>query len=266
MAMAAAVFSGLPASRAADPLPHTPQQLSEKRAQMGRGADVFGARPQAPSATRPLTAVQGIAPPPQAPALPFTYGGSGVVNGKAIVFLDQNHRSVMVAAGDIVDGTYRVEAVQRDRALLRYLPLDVVLVLPFGPAGTVAQPAVPAAPRVARDPLFVSLPDELPFGQERPLALGIAPGSAAARATIEITYDANEVAVSGAKIMRPGKAVVEVNSQTATPAKPVHLKAIAEEAVQTEIGIAAIAFDAQGRSVEIRGMPSQHIISLGNAN
>src|SRR5687768_1027094 len=96
MAMAAAaVVSVLPASGAADPLARAPQQ------------------------------------PSQAPALPFTYGGSGVVNGKAIVFLEQQHRSVMVAAGDIVDGAYRVEAVQRDRALLRYLPLDVVQVMPF---------------------------------------------------------------------------------------------------------------------------------------
>lgn len=266
MAMAAAaVISVLPASGAADSLPRTSQQLSEKRTQMGQGADVFGARPQAPSTNKRPTAVQAIPPPPQAPALPFTYGGSGVVNGKAIVFLDHQHRSVMVGAGDIVEGAYRVEAVERDRALLRYLPLDVVLVMPFGPAGAVAQPVVAAAPQFARDPLFVNVPDQVPLGQARPLALAIPPGSAAAKATIDLTYDADALAITGAKIVRPGRARVEMNAQTQTPSQ-VQLKAVAEESVQTEIGIEVMAVDAQGKSVEVRGIPAQHIISLGSAN
>jgi hypothetical protein len=267
IAGAFAAALAIPGTQAADPLPQSAEELIRKRAQMGPRGDMFGARSWAPPRIKlkAATPQEVLPPPPQPPALPFSYGGSGVVNGKAVLFLDRQHRSVMVGIGEVVEGMYRVEAVERNRAVLRYLPLDVAQVMAFGSAGAVAQPAVPAVPPLARGPLFVNVPGELPLGRELPVALGIPPGSAAAKATIEITYDADALSISGAKILRPGRALVEVNA-TPTPSKHVHLKAIAEEAVQTEIGIEVIAFDAQGKSVEIRGLPAQHIISLGDTN
>lgn len=206
-----------------------------------------------------VLAADGLAQPP---ALPFKYGGSGVVNGQAIVFLELPHHSVMLAAGDLVDGAYRVEAIERNRVLLRYLPLDVLQPLSFGAGGEALPAGRPALPPSARGPLFVNLPDEVPLGEERPLLFGIAPGSAAARASIEIDYDEQELSVSGARIVRPGKALVEVSAQDPTRAKEIRLRAIAATALHAEIGIAVTAFDAQGKRIEVRSIPALHIVNL----
>jgi hypothetical protein len=187
-----------------------------------------------------------------------------VVNGKPIVFLEQKHRSVMVARGDVVDGAYRVEAVERNRALLRYLPLDVVQVLPFGAAGEANLPALASVDSAAQAPLFVHVPDRLLLGRERPLPVGIAPGSPAAKATVEVTYDAEVLRVRGAKIVQPGKAVLEVSAaQPLAPTSQLRVKPIVEEGAQTtEIGIHVTAFDRQGKKLEVRGIPAVHVIDL----
>ena len=252
----AAIFPAGQAS--AEPLPQSPQDLTKSRAGIKPGADAFGTRSWAPAPKKAKAAVpEVVVTPPQPPALPYTYGGSGVVNGKWIVFLEQKHRSFMVGPGDLIDGAYRVEAVERNRALLRYLPLDVVQVLPFGGAGE-----APAAAPV-RGPLFVHVPEQLLLGRERAVPVGIAPGSGAAKATIELTYDAQVLSVRGAKIVQPGKAVVEVNAaQPATPASQLRMKPIVEEGAQTEIGVHVTAFDGQGKKLELRGIPAVHVVNL----
>jgi len=182
------------------------------------------------------------------------------VNGKAVLFLEWDNRSLLVHVGDVVDGTYSVESVAHNGAVLRYLPLDATQVLAFD-AGDVPQAVIAAAPKVPQGPLFVSVPDEAPLGQEVPVALGIPPGSLAAKATIELTYDAEALSVVGAKLLRPGRALVEINAQDATPSNQLRFKAIGEETTLTEIGIQVTAVDAQGKSVAVR-VPSQHTISF----
>ena len=97
------------------------------------------------------------------------------------------------------------------------------------------------------------------------MAVTIPPGSAAAKATLELTYDAEALSVIGAKVVRPGRAVFEVSTQDRGASNRLRLKAIGEENALTEISIEAIAFDARGQNVPVR-LPSQHIISLGKAN
>ena len=259
----AAIFSAGEAG--AEPLPQSPQELTKNRGAIPPGQDAFGTRSWTPAPERAKKPViePVVTLPPQPPALPYAYGGSGVLNGKAIVFLEQKHRSLMVGPGDLIDGAYRVEAVERTRALLRYLPLDVVQVLPFGPGGESNLPAVASIASPAQAPLFVHVPDKLLLGRERPLPVGIAPGSPAAKATIEVTYDAGVLSVRGAKIVQPGKAVVEVSAaQPLQPANQLRVKPIVEEGVQTEIGIHVTAFDGQGKKLEVRGIPAVHVINL----
>lgn len=183
------------------------------------------------------------------------------MNGQTILFLEREGGSRMVQAGDMVDPAYRVEAIERNRALLRYLPLDVVQVMAFG-AGGMEQAAPPPIAALGRGPLFVELPEEVQVGREHSIALGITPGSGAASATIELTYDAEALSVSGARIVQPGRALVEVSAQDATRAKELRLRAIAQTTAQTEIGIAVTAFDAQGKRVELPGIPTQHVVTL----
>jgi hypothetical protein len=75
---------------------------------------------------------------------------------------------------------------------------------------------------------------------------------------VQINYDENALSVVGAQIVRPGRAVVEVNARDPAPSKELRLKALDTQASSTEIGIDVMAFDAQGRSLAVR-LPPHHI-------
>jgi hypothetical protein len=244
------------AAAAAEPLPRSAQELIELRETIGRSADMFGP----PARARPPGKPQVAAPPPsppQPPALPFAYGGSGRVNGKPVLFLERANRSLLVEVGDIVDGTYRLEALERNRAVLRYLPMDTAQVMVFG-SPEMASPAPAVARQRLQGPLIVDVPDEVPVDREVAVVLGIPPGSTAAKATVQLNYDENALSITGARIVRPGRVVVEVSSQDPTPSKELRLKALDTQASSTEIGIDVMAVDAQGRSLAVR-LPPHHI-------
>lgn len=67
------------------------------------------------------------APPekPKAPPLPFTYLGHLVEDKGIALFLGRQQRTLIVRAGDVIDGTHRVDAVSAQRAVFTYLPLDI---------------------------------------------------------------------------------------------------------------------------------------------
>jgi hypothetical protein len=249
------------AAAAAQPLPQSARDLSDLRGETGRAADLFGApswaRPaaEARAGTPRSASVPAAAPKP--PALPFRYGGSGRVNGKPVLFLERDSRSTRVEIGDIVDGVYRLEVLERNRAVLRYLPMDSAQVMVFGSPETTG-PAPAVARQRLQGPLLVEVPDQVPLNREVAVVLGIPPGSLAARATVQINYDENALSVVGAQIVRPGRAVVEVNARDPAPSKELRLKALDTQASSTEIGIDVMAFDAQGRSLAVR-LPPHHI-------
>src|SRR5688572_15789295 len=122
--------------------------LSVPERELGaNAADLFAPPPAPPP---PRVEVAAAAPPaPQAPPLPYRYDGSGVWQGKPIVFLKRGDKSFMVSAGDTLEGTYAVEALERDRLVLRYLPLAIRQVLPYegGAQLPVEVAATPAAPQ-----------------------------------------------------------------------------------------------------------------------
>ena len=138
--------------QANDSLPRSPAQMLEQRSEMGTGVDMFARRAWTPPPPKKKLAApaETFAPPSKPPALPFAYGGSGVVNGTPVLFLERRNESVMVRAGDVL-GSYRVEAIQAGRAILRYLPLDIAQVLVFGSPGVV--------------PAILQVPDEAPLGE-----------------------------------------------------------------------------------------------------
>lgn len=63
--------------------------------------------------------------PPEAPPLPYTYLGQLAEEGGITLFLGRQQRALVVRAGDILDGSYRIDAVTPQRALITYLPLDI---------------------------------------------------------------------------------------------------------------------------------------------
>jgi hypothetical protein len=94
--------------------------------------DLFRApgRVAAAAVPTPLPAPAPV-PEPSLPALPFRVLGSFEQDGRIAVFLQQNERTHVVRAGDIIDDQYRVESVGEEIAL-RYLPLDRLQTLALG--------------------------------------------------------------------------------------------------------------------------------------
>ncbi|MEE4462878.1 hypothetical protein V2S84_12350 [Azotobacter chroococcum] len=100
-------------------------------------ADLFAARSwRAPPARRPLDAASAKAaalpPPPAAPPLPFEFIGRLDDSVRLRVFLLRGDRLHTVQAGDVIDGTYRVEKVAADELTFVYLPLKQTQTLSVG--------------------------------------------------------------------------------------------------------------------------------------
>lgn len=62
-------------------------------------------------------------PPPMAPPLPYTYMGKLAEQGQFSVFLTRNGKPYVARPGDVLDGQYRVDAIDPPVLELTYLPL-----------------------------------------------------------------------------------------------------------------------------------------------
>jgi hypothetical protein len=72
-------------------------------------------------------------PPPAAPPLPFTYMGMlKEGGGSTVVFVVRGERLHSVRVGDVIDGTYRVEAVGSEEVTFVYLPMNEKQTLKIG--------------------------------------------------------------------------------------------------------------------------------------
>ncbi|MDN4052416.1 hypothetical protein QPK32_04965 [Massilia sp. YIM B02763] len=71
-------------------------------------------------------------PPPVAPALPFSFIGKSVGDGIWEVYLARGERTYVVHDKDVIDGTWRVEAIAPPVMTLTYLPLNQVQQLNIG--------------------------------------------------------------------------------------------------------------------------------------
>lgn len=102
-------------------------------AQVVGGQDPFRAttweRPAAPL-PRPTVAAR-----PGVPPLPFTYlGRLDEVDGQWIIYLARGAQSYLVGRGEILDSTYRIENIEGDKLIIRYLPLNAQQILTIGDA------------------------------------------------------------------------------------------------------------------------------------
>lgn len=71
-------------------------------------------------------------PKPVAPALPFTFLGRLVEADGAAVFVASGERNQVIRAGDVIDNTWRVEAIEPARVRFLYLPLNEEKYLALG--------------------------------------------------------------------------------------------------------------------------------------
>jgi len=217
-----------------------------QRSLSARWSDAFAspANRAAPRKPEPVALPEA----PKAPPLPYQHDGSGELQGKRFVYLVREGRSsAMLSVGDIIDGTYRVENLARDHAVLRYLPLGTQQVLMYQ-AGAAPPPELAAAPVPGRPvEMQVDMPAEVALGQEFVVTV-LVPGGGALKATIEVRYDPEVLAMVGAGLPRPGgRAVVEV----ASGSTPLRFKVLADTPTSTDIALQVNATDANGKRVPV---------------
>lgn len=111
-----------------------PAQL-RREANAGETGNAFESKswylpPPPPPPAKPLAP-----PPPSAPPLPFTYLGRYDDSAKPVIFLVRGDRILLVSAGDVIEGTYRVDGIAGSALGLTYLPLNIRQTLDIGNAG-----------------------------------------------------------------------------------------------------------------------------------
>lgn len=87
--------------------------------------NAFAARSFYVPPPKPKMAAAPPPPPPTAPPLPFTYMGMLKEGGDpAVVFVVRGDQLYSLRGGEVIDGTYRVEAVGSDGVTFVYLPMN----------------------------------------------------------------------------------------------------------------------------------------------
>jgi hypothetical protein len=92
--------------------------------------DLFGRQDWTPPPPPPPPAPPP--PPPSAPPLPFTYIGKSVSDGAWEVYLARDDRTYLVHEKEVIDATYRVDAIAPPTLTLTYLPLNKVQQINIG--------------------------------------------------------------------------------------------------------------------------------------
>lgn len=97
--------------------------------------DLFASKAAAPIPAPVAVAITLPPPPPPpaptAPPLPFRYFGKWIDGERTVVFLWNNSDGYSVAAGDTLEGTYRIEAITDSSVDFVYLPLGSKQTLPI---------------------------------------------------------------------------------------------------------------------------------------
>jgi len=96
--------------------------LPERAALGTQRADLFGTRSWQPPSAPSGAAARGPSAP-RVPPLPYRYAGQSLHEGQMKVYLAKGDRVFPIRAGDTLEGTYRVQEIEKTRITLLYLPL-----------------------------------------------------------------------------------------------------------------------------------------------
>lgn len=115
-------------------------RLQPRETLIGDDADAFGAGPGdgfgahnwTPPPPPPPPAPVAPPAPPQAPPLPFTVIGKSLQEGRWEVFLARGEQTWLVHEKDVIDGSWRVDAIKPPLMILTYVPLEQVRQLNIG--------------------------------------------------------------------------------------------------------------------------------------
>jgi hypothetical protein len=119
-----------------------PEVLTIRARSVGEETDplseLFASPSWASVETKPATAarspvvVSETSPPPTAPPLPFVFMGRMSDGGQQTYFLRHGDQSIVAQVGDTLLNQYRVEALDGNKLVLRYLPLNQLQSLELG--------------------------------------------------------------------------------------------------------------------------------------
>jgi hypothetical protein len=103
------------------------ERLQTARAQPP-GAELFAVKswlvpPPPPPPAPPQAAPAPLKP--SAPPLPFVYMGRMTEEDRVSVFLVKDERAYIVAEGDVIEGTYKLEKIEPRQVTLLYMPLNM---------------------------------------------------------------------------------------------------------------------------------------------
>jgi hypothetical protein len=105
-------------------------QFAQAENNAGGQGDPFGSHNWTPPPPPPAPAPPP--PPPMAPPLPFIFIGKSLADGAWEVYLTRGERTYVVHDKEVIDGTYRVDAIAPPVLTLTYLPLKQVQQLNIG--------------------------------------------------------------------------------------------------------------------------------------
>lgn len=116
--------------------------LPERAALGMQRADLFGTRSWRPPPAPTSAAARGQSAP-RVPPLPYRYAGQSLHEGQMKVYLAKGDRVFPIRAGDTLEGRYRVQAIEKTRITLVYLPLGRKQTIPVKSKLPLAQAAAP---------------------------------------------------------------------------------------------------------------------------
>lgn len=108
--------------------------------------DIFGFQTwQPPPPPPPKLAPAPPPPPPVPPPNPYRFAGRFLQDGQTQVFLTRGEYPVPIKVGDVLDGSYRIDAISGASIALTYVPLNYKEIIPI-PTGNDSAPSTVFTP------------------------------------------------------------------------------------------------------------------------
>lgn len=106
-------------------------RLAERDPLVESATDLFRAVSFLPPPPKSLPAPPPPPPPkPSAPSFPYAYFGRMVdINGKTVTYLTRGDALIPIQAQQLLDNTYRIDAVTETQIVVTYVPLEEKIVI-----------------------------------------------------------------------------------------------------------------------------------------
>ncbi len=227
--------------------------------------DLFGARDWRPPPPKPVAHASPPQEEPPLPPLPYAYLGRWVEPKGAVVMLGRDGRTWVARVGEVLEATWRVDAIEPSQVSFTYLPRNALQTLTITARPDAAAPRVVTAPGRADATgadavLQVAMPDVASVGEDVMVLLRIDPRKAALveNASVEVRYDPkvlNAVQRGSVRAADPGRVSTDLAGGYVGhggASSVVRLRVIAASATPTQLAFAGVrAGDGEGHDLAV---------------